>query len=182
MPTTSALQAVPVPVNADPPTIPANMLTHVQYMEKRLVMRFTDTTQRDATIPLGSRENGMVVYLTTPKIFTYWDGAAWLNLISTLLSPTVNAVDAVNSGGQMTLVGAGSDKSWGVKSQGATLVFRYDFAGTPEDILVLSQTAVTITTGNAFVREGVNQPVLRSGSSVPSNAVGDDGDWFALHA
>ena len=180
MPTTSALQAVPVPVNADAPTIPANMLTHVQYMEKRLVMRFTDTTQRDATIPLGSRENGMVAYLTTPKLFTYWDGTAWLNLISQFTSPIVAAVDAVNSGGQMTLTGAGSNKSWGIKSQAGTLVFRYDFTGTSEDIMTLSQTAVTIGVGNIFVREGVTQPVLRSSSTAPVNGTGNDGDWWAV--
>ena len=87
MPTTSALQAVPLPINADAPLIPSDMLTHVQYMEKRLVMRFTDTAQRDSTIPAGSREAGMVVYLTTTKVFMYYDGTTWLNLVSTMQSP-----------------------------------------------------------------------------------------------
>ena len=139
MPTTSALQAVPVPTTADAPTIPANMLTHVQYMEKRLIMRFTDTTQRDSTITVP--ENGMVVYLTTSKAFTFHDGTGWKSLIASLLSPVVAAVDAVNSGGQMTLKGAGSNKSWGVKSQAGTLEFRYDFEGTPATILTLARPA-----------------------------------------
>jgi len=178
MPTTSALQAVPVPTTADAPTIPANMLTHVQYMEKRLVMRFTDTTQRDATIPAGSRENGMVAYLTTAKIFTYYDGTQWLNMIAALTSPVVAAVDAVNSGGQMTLKGAGSNKSWGVKSQAGDLIFRYDFEGTPATILAMSQTAMTLTTGINFVKDGVVQPTIRSGTAAPNNATGVDGDLY----
>jgi hypothetical protein len=182
MPTTSALQAVPVPTTGDAPTIPANMLSHVQYMEKRLVMRFADATARDATITVGNRENGMVAYLTTPKLFTFYDGTQWLPLISTLLSPVIAAVDAVNSGGQLTLVGAASNKSWGIKSQAGTLVFRYDFQGTPADILTLAQTSVTIANGKTFVREGVAQPVLRSSSTAPVNATGNDGDWWAVHA
>ena len=50
MATTSPLQQVPLPTTGDAPVIPANMLTHVSYTEKRLVMRFADTTARDATI------------------------------------------------------------------------------------------------------------------------------------
>ena len=85
----------------------------------------------------------MVAYLTTPKLFTFYDGTDWKNLIANVQSLVVAAVDAVNSGGQITLTGAASDKSWGIKSQAGTLVFRYDFTGTPADILTLSQTAVT---------------------------------------
>ena len=182
MPTTSAIQGVPVPTTADPPAIPADMLSHVQYMEKRLVMRFTDATQRDTLIPSGQRENGMVAYLTTPKIFTFYDGTAWGNMVSTLLSPVIQNVDSVNSGGQITLKGAGSNASWGVKSQAGTLVFRYDFTGTPADVLTLAQAGVTIATGKTFTRDGVAQPVLRSSSTAPVNGTGNDGDWWAVHA
>jgi hypothetical protein len=157
------------------------MLSSYQYMEKRLVMRFADTTSRDATIPSGSRENGMVAYLTGSKVFTFYDGTAWVNLVGNLLSPVVQAVDSVNSGAQMTLKGAGSNKSWGVKSQAGTLVFRYDFEGTPADILTLAQTSVTIATGKTFVRDGVNQPVLRSSATAPVNGTGNDGDWWAVY-
>jgi len=179
MPTTSALQAVPVPTTGDAPLIPSNMMSHVQYMEKRLVMRFTDASQRDAVIPAGTRENGMVAYLTSTKLFTYYDGAVWTNLVASLANPTAAPVDGVNSGGQFTYLGAGSNKAWGIKNQGGTLVFRYDFEGSAADVLTLSQTAVTIANGKTFSRDGVNQPVLRSGSGAPNNAVGVDGDWYA---
>ena len=180
MPTTSALQAVPLPINADAPLIPSNMLTHVQYMEKRLVMRFTDTAQRDSIIPAGQREAGMVVYLTTTKVFMYYDGTAWLNLVSTMQSPVIAPVDAINQGGQITLRGAGSNKSWGIKSQANQLVFRFDMDGAgAADTLIVGSQLVAFGTGVVFQRAGWNQPVLRSGSAAPNNAVGVDGDWYA---
>ena len=178
MPTTSALQAVPLPINADAPLIPSNMLTHVQYMEKRLVMRFTDTAQRDSIIPAGQREAGMVVYLTTTKVFMYYDGTTWLNLVATIQSPVIAPVDAINSGGQITLVGAGSNKSWGIKQSGGALMFRHDMTGTPIDIMWLGVQGMYLGTGMIFQREGVNQPVIRSGSAAPSNGVGVDGDVY----
>ena len=78
----------------------------------------------------------------------------------------------------MTLKGAGSNKSWGVKSQAGELIFRYDFEGTPATVLTLSQTGVMITTNVNFIKDGVTQPTIRSGTAAPSNAVGVDGDLY----
>src|SRR4029077_20915251 len=105
-------------------------------------------------------------------VFTYHNGTGWANLVSNLQSPVVQNVDSVNSGGQMTLMGAGSNKSWGVKSQAGTLVFRYDMTGAASDVLTLSQGGMTLTPNLAFVKDGVAQPTLRSGSGAPTNSVG----------
>jgi hypothetical protein len=180
MPTTSSLQAVPVPTVSDAPLVPSNMLTHVQYMEKRLVMRFTDTSDRDSKILSGGRESGMVAYLTSTKMFTFFDGTSWLNMVASLLSPVINPVDAVSSGGQVTLRGAGSNRSWGIKSNANELHFRYDFEGTPLTVMSLNSTGMTIGAGLLFVKDGTVQPTLRSGSAAPNNAVGVDGDWYAM--
>jgi hypothetical protein len=180
MTTTTALQAIPLPTTPDAPTIPADLLAEANYVEKRLVMRFTDATDRDSKILVP--ENGMVAYLTTPKIFTFHNGTTWGALLANFVSPVIAAVDSVNSGGQMTLIGAGSNKSWGIKSQAGTLVFRYDFQGTPVDIASLTQTGFVIATGKTFTKDGVVQPTIRTGIDTPLNAVGVDGDIYIRYS
>jgi hypothetical protein len=179
MPTTSALQQIPLPTMADAPIIPSDMLAHVSATEKRVVMRFNDTAQRDGTIT--APEDGMVVYLRNTKTFMFYNGTAWASLMSNAQSIVISPVDAISSGGQLTLKGAGSNKSWGIKVQGAQLVFRYDIDGAgAADTLIIGSQFIAFGTNVIFQRAGWNQPVLRSGSSAPSNALGVDGDWFAV--
>ncbi len=178
MPQSTLLQQIQVPSTSDTPTIPAHILSAIQAVEERSLMRFDTTAARDATITVPL--SGMLSWIRTTKVVYVYDGTAWVPLVSLLQSITIQAVDSLNSGGQMTLAGAGANKSWRLKSSTQALTFVFDPTGTPLTPLTLASTSLTLGTGVTFVREGVNQPVLRSGPTAPSNAVGNDGDWYAV--
>jgi hypothetical protein len=73
---TTPLQALPVPSLTDPPNGPSQFLTFGTAVEQKLNMVFADAAARDAAItgPVA----GMVVFLSTPKRWYYYDGSAWI--------------------------------------------------------------------------------------------------------
>ena len=180
MPTTSPIQALPLPVPGDQPLIPADMTALAQAVEKRLIMRFATTSERDSKIT--APENGMFAWLTTNKILTVHDGTTWVNFFGLIPAFTVTAVDSVNSGGRFTLKGAGTNKDWLVAVATGALSFTHDTGGVNKLVASMEAAAFSLGAGVIFKQEGVNQPVLRSGSAAPNNAVGRDGDWYARWA
>lgn len=75
MATTSPLQAVPIPQNSDDVDVVGDLSGAVNYMEARLIMRFSSTGARDAAIT--SPASGMVCYITGDNRFYYYEGSAW---------------------------------------------------------------------------------------------------------
>jgi hypothetical protein len=79
MPTTDAYgQGISITDRSDPPNIPATAQALASGLVPRSVMRFTSASQRNAT--LTSPTAGMVAFLTTEKLFTGYDGSAWVVL------------------------------------------------------------------------------------------------------
>ncbi|MCX5202499.1 hypothetical protein OG897_13705 [Streptomyces sp. NBC_00237] len=79
MPTTDAYgQGISITSPTDPPDIPATAQALGSGLVPRSVMRFTSASQRNAT--LTSPIAGMVAFLTTEKLFTGYDGSAWVVL------------------------------------------------------------------------------------------------------
>lgn len=173
---TTPLQAITIPSSTDNPDIPSNILTFMSAMEKRGVMRFTDAANRDATVT--APENGMFAWLTTTKILTHYDGTSWKTFGKTIQGLTLSADDGTNEGGQINWTGAGAYKSWAQDLYQNTMRFTYDSAGTPAQIMTLSQTLVTLGTGVRMNVAGVQQPVIYSGTAAPSAGTGADGDLY----
>lgn len=79
MPTTDAYgQNISITSPTDPPDTPAAVQALAGGIVPRSVMRFTSASQRNAT--LTSPAAGMVAFLTTEKLFTGYDGSAWVVL------------------------------------------------------------------------------------------------------
>ena len=176
MPTATPLQAIPVPVGADNPDIPTHVMTFMTAMEQRGVMRFADTSARNAAVT--SPVNGMFVWLTTPKILTYHDGLTWKTFGQSIQALQVLADDGTNEGGEITFIGAGSHKNWGQDLFQNTMRFKYDVAGTPVVVATLSLTRLTLGTNVRMNVGGVDQPVIHSGTAAPGAGLGSDGDLY----
>ncbi len=80
MPTTSPIQGVPVPQGSDADNVPYDLGQAIGFMEKRLVMVFSDAAARDATI--ASPSEGMVAYLQATDEFTARIGSSWVRILS----------------------------------------------------------------------------------------------------
>jgi hypothetical protein len=178
MTTSTPLQGISLPQDSDNPVIPTHLMVLASALEKRGVMRFADATARDAAIT--APENGMFVWLTTPKTLTYYDGA-WKTFNKYTQSLVVAADDGVNEGGEITYTGAGSYKSWGQDSYQNTMRFKYDVGGTPATVMTLSATRLTLGTDVLVSVGGADQPVIRSGTGAPNDAVGVDGDLYVRY-
>jgi hypothetical protein len=79
MPTTDAYgQGISITTGTDAPDIPATAQALADGLVPRSVMRFASATARNAalTAPVG----GMVAFLTDTKLFTGYDGSAWVVL------------------------------------------------------------------------------------------------------
>lgn len=77
MPTTDAYgQGISITSPTDPPDIPSAVQAVVGGLTPRGVMRFTSAAQRNAT--LTSPAGGMCAFLSTEKLLTMYDGAAWV--------------------------------------------------------------------------------------------------------
>lgn len=177
MPQTTTLQGISLPVNSDAPTIPAHIKTAIEAVESRSNMRFTDTGARDSVItaPTG----GMIAWLSTPKIFTYYDGTAWQNFGAVIQNLTLSSIDAVNAGGRSTYKGAGSNKDWVTEVDAATWRWRYDPSSTNKTVATLTSTQLQLGTGVSLYQDGVQQPTFRVVATAPGAGSGKDGDvWF----
>lgn len=79
MPTTDAYgQGISITAPTDPPDMPATAQALAGGLVPRSVMRFASASQRNST--LTSPTAGMVAFLTTEKLFTGYDGSAWVVL------------------------------------------------------------------------------------------------------
>lgn len=48
-----------------------------ELLQDQTLMRFANASARNAAIPLGDREEGMLTYLEDTNSYEWWDGAAW---------------------------------------------------------------------------------------------------------
>jgi hypothetical protein len=75
MPTTTPIQALPVPVSADTPNIPADLMSLAQAIEGRVQMRFTNSSDRDTKVT--SPVEGMTCVLTTTREYQQYTNSGW---------------------------------------------------------------------------------------------------------
>jgi hypothetical protein len=75
MSTTTANQGLPVPQSSDEPDVPAFIVALAEAAEKKLVMVFTNSTQRTTKVP--SPTSGMMSVLTDTDVVEFYDGATW---------------------------------------------------------------------------------------------------------
>jgi hypothetical protein len=75
MPATTPLQGLTIPELSDIANLPAQVSSLVQEIEKRLVMRFSSESNRNAAIT--SPEEGETCFITGLKKYTTYSGGAW---------------------------------------------------------------------------------------------------------
>lgn len=98
MPTTTPYQALPVPVDADDPNIPADMMSLAVAIEKRLVQQYASVAARSAANTTPSE--GQFSYIATDDTFWYYNGTTWTRLyLYTTPRPTITVSTSAPSGG-----------------------------------------------------------------------------------
>lgn len=98
MPTTTPIQALPVPVDADDPNIPGDILSLALAIEKKLVQSFASIAARSSANPTPAE--GQFSYIATDDTFWYYNGTTWTRLyLYTTPRPTVTVSSAAPSGG-----------------------------------------------------------------------------------
>jgi hypothetical protein len=100
---TTPLASYPYPDLTDPPDGPGQFLAALAAAERKDVLTFADAAARDAAIT--SPTAGMLVYLTTSKRLTLYNGTAWVVLVDLggTYSPTLtNIAIGGGSGGANT--------------------------------------------------------------------------------
>lgn len=95
MPTTTTMQALPLPIPADDPNIPDDMSSLALAIEKKLVGVYASTTDRGTKVT--SPVEGQVAYLQDTNTFTFWTGSAWAAVVPAQVS--ITAGSSVPSGG-----------------------------------------------------------------------------------
>lgn len=75
MTTNSPMQLLPVPEAADDVDVPGDMMTLAQAVEERLVMRFSDSGDRDSKVP--SPQDGMLCCLLDDASFQVYSDSSW---------------------------------------------------------------------------------------------------------
>jgi hypothetical protein len=75
MATSTANQGLPIPEGTDPPNVPLFISNLALAVEKKLVMVFTNATQRGTKVPVPT--SGMMSVLTDTDVVEFYDGAAW---------------------------------------------------------------------------------------------------------
>lgn len=75
MPTTTPVQALPIPILADIANVPLHVQNLAQALETKLVMIFASTAARTAAIP--SPTEGMTSYQLDTHRLEYYDGTGW---------------------------------------------------------------------------------------------------------
>lgn len=80
MPTTTPIQALPIPILSDVANVPLHVQNLAQALEKQLVMVFASAASRTTAIP--SPVDGMLSYRTDAKIYESYNvtAAAWVRL------------------------------------------------------------------------------------------------------
>jgi hypothetical protein len=173
----SALQSIPLPILSTQPLIPEHLKNAVEALETRSVLRFANPSARDAAVtsPLG----GMMAWITSTLTMTYYDGSTWRQVGQVVKSLQVSPEDSVNSGGRVTLVGAGSHKSWAHDLHQNTMRFRFDPSGANKTVATLSNTQLILGTSVALVQDGIVQPTIYTSSAAPTAGQGKNGDvWL----
>lgn len=89
MPSTTPLQAWPIPSGGDAPSSTSALATLGAAVEKQALMRFPTDTARDAAIAAGTRVAGMVAYIDSYGYFTTVkvNGGPWSRLAAEDLFP-----------------------------------------------------------------------------------------------
>lgn len=93
---TTANQGLPYPVAGDDPDVPGDMQALAEASEKKMVMVFTNSSQRGTKVP--SPTSGMVSVLTDIDVVEFYDGAAWQRIYPPVV-PTFTRGSTVPSNG-----------------------------------------------------------------------------------
>lgn len=76
MPTTTPVQALPIPILSDVANVPLHVSNLAGALEKQLVMSFASAAARTSAIP--SPVAGMFCWRTDAAVLEYYNGAAWV--------------------------------------------------------------------------------------------------------
>lgn len=99
MPTTTANQGIPLPVDGDDPNIPEDLETLALFLEHQIVGVYATTVDRDTKANATVKE-GQVAYIQSDESFHYWDGTIWKRLyISTSYVPQITSGTGSPAGG-----------------------------------------------------------------------------------
>lgn len=89
-----------IPDSAEPPAVHTHLLAIINQVEKKLIMRFTSTANRDATIV--SPENGMMCAIGSPasELYVYLSGS-WQKLYPRTYSGTGTPSNGLGANGDL---------------------------------------------------------------------------------
>lgn len=76
MATTTANQQLPIPQAGDDPDVPGDMSALALALEKKLVMVFTNTTDRSARV--AAPIEGMFAFMKDTDTFVVYNGTSWV--------------------------------------------------------------------------------------------------------
>ena len=97
MATTTTNQALPIPQTTDDPDVVGDMVALATAIEKKLVMVFNNTTDRNTRVT--SPTEGMFCFMKDTNTFLVYDGAAWVNAIGALPAFTSGSTVPANTSG-----------------------------------------------------------------------------------
>lgn len=97
MSATTANQAMPYPTSTDDPDVPSDMQALALALEKKLVMVFTDSTDRSTKVP--SPTAGMFSVLTATNVMAMYNGSTWVQVYPPVITITRGTVVPSNSSG-----------------------------------------------------------------------------------
>jgi hypothetical protein len=99
MPTTTANQQIPLPVDTDDPNIPDDLNTLATFLEHQIVGIYTTTSDRDTRANSTAKE-GQVAFVKADNSFWVWNGSTWDKMyISYSYVPAITSGTAAPSGG-----------------------------------------------------------------------------------
>lgn len=93
MATTTSNQQIRVPQGTDDPDVVDDLTKAIADVEKKLVMVFSNVSDRSARVP--TPVEGMLAYLKDTDLYYKYDGAAWVALLPAI--PTFTSGTAVPS-------------------------------------------------------------------------------------
>lgn len=97
MPTTTTAQEFPVPVSGDDPDVAADLLALANAIEKRVAGVYNSSADRGTKVP--SPQEGQVAFLKDTNLWTYYDGAAWVEMFPAQVSITSGTSVPANGSG-----------------------------------------------------------------------------------
>lgn len=89
-------QGLPYPTAGDDPDIPEDMQNLAEAVETKLVMVFTDSSDRSAKVPAPT--SGMCSVLTGSDVVEFWDGAAWKRIYPPQVPAVTNGTSVPSNG------------------------------------------------------------------------------------